>query len=58
MEELKREIKGLAPKAPVKRDPGHVKAEFFEDGTDEEYVEHVKMEEDGWKGFINKVKNL
>ena len=31
---------------------------FFEYGSDEEREEYVKMEEVGWKGFINKIKNL
>jgi hypothetical protein len=31
---------------------------FFSEGTEEELAEFIKMEDQGWKGFINKVKNI
>jgi len=37
---------------------GDGRAAFFEDGSEEEYEEFVKMEDQGWKGFIKKIKNL
>ncbi len=37
---------------------GDGKAVFIEFGNEEEYEEHVKMEDQGWKGFYNKIINL
>lgn len=37
---------------------GDGKAVFFEDGTEEEFEEYTHLETHGWKGFINKIKNL
>ena len=43
----------------VKGEPlGDGKGAFFGEGDEEEFEEFVKMEDHGWKGFINKVRNL
>ena len=48
-----------APQDKVKKkDQATPKAEFFEDGTEEEFKEYTHLETHGWKGFINKIKNL
>ena len=61
-EEIARLQKELAdPKTfngPESGPLGDGKAVFIELGTEEEYEEHVKMEDRGWKGFYNRVLNL
>jgi hypothetical protein len=39
-------------------DIGDGKGVFFGEMTDEEYEEYDHLENKGWKGFINKVKNI
>lgn len=37
---------------------GDGSAVFFSDGTDDEFKEYDYLENKGWKGFVNKIKNL
>jgi hypothetical protein len=58
-EEIVRLRKELADlKTSDKPVDGDGKAVFIEFGNEEEYEEHVKMEDRGWRGFYNKIINL
>lgn len=47
-------------KAVLKTDPpvGDGGAVFISEGTEEDYEEHDRLENKGWKGFYKKITNL